>query len=225
MHTALLGTLAVSTLTTAALAVGPFTEDFNASSSNWFDAPGVSPVSWSASGGPDAGAHAATSFNFASSPLDTTPAFFRAHDEFGSSGNAFVGNYIADGITQMTYAVRHSAPAPLNFFARFAGPGNFPGAAAVEFIPVLPNTWTTITVNFIDPNPAIVYEGPASTFNSVFSSVGHVQIGAMVPASLAMQDVTVSFDLDKVTLIPAPACGLLIGGLALVSRRRRTINA
>ncbi len=203
---------------TPALAVAPFTESFDATSANWFNADASAPVAWDAPG-----QFATTAFNFLASPADSTPAFFRAQDEFNSSNNAFAGNYISAGITQLTYQVRHNAPAPLSFFARFSGPANFPGVAAVNFAPVLPNTWTTITVNITDPNPSFIYEGPIATFNSVFSDVGHLQIGALVPASLAMQDISVTFDLDTVSIVPAPASALALLGLGLASRRRRTM--
>lgn len=214
--------LAIAALVCAAspvFAVAPFTEDFSASSSNWFNADASAPVAWDAPG-----QFATTAYSFLSAAEGSTPAFFRAQDEFGSSGNAFVGNYIADGITQLTYQVRHDAPVPLTFFARIASPGNFPAVAAVEFAPVLPNTWTTITVNITDPNPSFIYEGPPSTYNSVFSGVGHIQIGAMVPAALAMQDNSVTFDLDHVSIVPAPAAMGAFGALGvLAARRRRTI--
>lgn len=199
-----------------AFAVAPFAEGFDSSSSNWFNADSSTPVAWNASG-----QFATTSYNFAGSAENATPAFFRAQDEFGSSGNAFVGNYIADGVTQLTYEVRHDADVPLTFFARIATPGNYPAVAAVEFVPVLPNTWTTITINITDPNPSFIYEGPPSTFGSVFSGVGHIQIGVMVPSALAMQDTTVAFDLDNVTIVPAPTALGVFGALGLLGARRR----
>lgn len=204
-----------------ALGVAPFTEAFDASSSNWFNADSSAPVGWDASG-----QFATTTFNFIDAPVDSTPAFFRAQDEFGSSGNAFVGNYIVDGVTHLTYQVRHDAPVPLTFFARIATPGNYPAVAAVEFAPVLPHTWTTITINVTDPNPSFFYEGPPSTFNSVFSAVGHIQIGAMVPGALAMQDTSVTFDLDNVAVVPTPpAAGIFAAMVIAAARRRRTIRA
>lgn len=204
-------------VSSSALGVAPFTEGFSASSSSWYNADASAPVGWAGGG------YATTSFNMLNSAPDATPAFFRAQDEFNSSGNAFAGNYIADGITQLTYQVRHNAPTPLSFFARIAGPGNFPAVAALEFAPVLPNTWTTITVNITNPNPSFIYEGPPSTYASVFSNVGHIQIGAIVPGSIAGQDLAVNFDLDNVSIVPAPASALGLLGLGLGSRRRRTI--
>jgi hypothetical protein len=141
---------------------------------------------------------------------------FRAQDEFNSSGHAFEGNWIVQNIGQFSALVRHNAPLPLSFFARFSGPGNFPGGTAVKFAPVLPNTWTELSFDIRPSNPEFVtYEG--TSFNTVFSNVGHIQLGLSVPAALAANSTAFMFDIDKVSIaraIPEPSTlvALLLAG-------------
>jgi hypothetical protein len=215
-----LGVLSINTAARATIV--PYTEEFAADAANWRDAAGLTPLAWNAAGGPDAGSYASTTFNFVSSAANSTPGILRAQDEYNSSGNAFVGNWIADGVNQLSIAVRHNSPEALTFFTRIAGPSNFPGVAAVNFVPVVPNTWTTLIFPIVPGNPQFVFEGPPSTFNSVFGNVGHVQVGVMVPAALSGVDQSFTFDVDKASIVPEPAsfCVLACGMLLLASRRR-----
>jgi hypothetical protein len=202
----------------ASATVVPFTEDFDTDSASWFNAPVTGPVDWAPADGPDGGAYATTEGNFQFNNGSDMPALFRGEENFGSSAGAFVGDWITDGVTEFSYAVRHNAPVPLTFFARFA-PSAAPGANAVEFAPVLPNVWTTITVS-IDPATMFFYEG--TTFASTFSNVGRVQIGLFGLDGIAGVDQAFTFDLDKPSIVPGPsAMGLLgLSGLALIRRRR-----
>jgi hypothetical protein len=208
--------------------VVPTTEHFATDAANWHDNSGTAEVSWVASGGPDGSSYVSTAFNFVDLPPGVpipgnAVALFRAQDEFNSSDNAFVGDWVSSGVSEFSFYVRHSASMPLNFFARFATPANAPAWSGVEFAPVAPNTWTLITIAISLSNPGLFFEGPPGAgqaeFNAVFGNLGHVQIGAFA-AGLAGVDQTVTFDLDQPTITPAPgAVGLL--GLALLTRRRR----
>ena len=124
----------------------PFTEDFDNGPSNWFDAPGTGLLDWIASGGPDDGAYVTTLFMVP----DPLPPFgstlFRGQDEFGSSGGAFEGDWLADGVSEFSFWIRHDAPVAVDAFVRFASPENFPGAVGLAPGPIAPNTWTEITV-------------------------------------------------------------------------------
>jgi hypothetical protein len=68
----------------------------------------------------------------------------------------------------------------------------------------------------------VSFEG--STFDTVFSNVGIVQVGASIPSSLAGVDQVVHFDLDRVSIRgvpePGPAALLALGlGCAALVRR------
>jgi hypothetical protein len=207
----------------ARAATVPFTESFDAGSADWFDASGGSPLSWNPAGGED-GAFASSTFNFVGSAEGDTPVLFRAQDEFGaagSSGGAFIGDWISDGVTTFSAFVRHDANVPLTIFTRFSSPFNFPGAVAIQFAPVSPDTWTEITVPIDANNPQFVtFEG--TDFGTVFGNIGHVQIGVSVPAELAGVDQAFTFGVDTASIVPEPATAslLLISTLGVWMRRR-----
>ena len=210
--------------------VVPTTEHFATDAANWRDNSGTAEVSWVASGGPDGSAYVSTTFNFVDLPPGVpipgnAVALFRAQDEFNSSDNAFVGDWVNSGVTEFNFYIRHSASMPLNVFARFATPGNAPAWSGIEFTPVAPDTWTLITIPIALDNPALFFEGPPGAgqaeFNAVFGNIGHVQIGAFA-GGLAGVDEVVTFDLDQPTIAPAPGALALLG-MTLASRafRRR----
>lgn len=206
----------------AGAAVVPFTEDFTSDSANWRDATGGAPLGWSSAGGPDGGSFASGTFNFVASVEEDTPVLLRAQGEFGSSGGAFIGNWITEGVTEFSAFVKHDAAVPLIFFTRFSSLLNFPGATAIVFAPVAPNTWTEITfaIDTLKPTQFVSFEG--TDFGTVFSNIGNVQIGISVPAALAGLDQTFTFDVDKATIVPEPAtAGLLAIGLCAGAVRRR----
>jgi hypothetical protein len=195
----------------------PFTETFSSPAANWSSASAFTPLNYLPAGGPDGSGYGSAAFTFASTAVGTQPLLFRGQSNFNSSGNAFVGNWITDGVTAFSFSVRHNATVPIDFFARFA-PAAGPGAVALAMPSAQPNAWTTYSLA-IDPSTPFIYEG--TTFASTFSSVARVQVGLTVPAGIVDQNIT--FDIDNVRIIPAPAtAGLLgLGTLAGLSRRRR----
>lgn len=198
----------------------PFTEAFVSSSSSWRDASGADALGFSPLGGADGGGFATTTFNFVDNAPNDTPALFRGQSAYGSSNGAFVGDWLAGGVTEFNAFVRHNAEGQnLTYFARFASPFNFPAMVAVTSPPVPANEWTQIRVLLSPGN--FIPEGPSS-FDGVFSNIGNVQIGVMA-MSLAGVDQPVTFDLDSVSIVPEPTAALLlgVGGLAVVWRRRR----
>lgn len=200
-------------------AVVPFTETFSADSANWRNATSGA-LTWSASGGDGGTAYVSGPFNFISNVANDTPVILRGQSNFNSSGGALFGNWIADGVTGFSIAVRHNAQQPLTFFSRFASPAAFPGAVAVNFVPVMPNTWTTLNFPINAANPQFIsFEG--ADFNTVFSNVGRVQVGVSVPANMAGVDQVFTFDLDTVSLVPSPGALALLGIAGLCVRRRR----
>ncbi len=200
----------------------PFTETFDADHANWADGANM-PLSWSAVGGADGGGHAFGSFNFENAQASADLVVLRGSQSLGASGGAFIGDWIGDGVTGFSTYVRHDAAVPMTFFARFAAPFNFPAGVAINFAPIPPNQWTLIEIPISASNPQFVtFEG--STFESVFNSIGNVQIGVRTPEALAGVDTNVTFGLDLVTIVPEPATlGLLAMGaiVGLCGRRKR----
>lgn len=198
----------------------PFTEEFVADAADWRESAGVTSLSWAASGGPDDSSHSFGMFNFVDSAEGDTPAMFRAHDEYGSSGGAFEGDWIADGVTEFSAMVMHNAGMPLSFFTRFASPDNFPGAIGIGFVPVPSDRWTRISFAIDPNNPQFVtFEG--SDFETVFGRIGHLQIGVTVPEALEGFDREFTFRIDRPAVVPEPASfALLAVGAALLLRRR-----
>jgi hypothetical protein len=150
---------------------------------------------------------------------------FRGQDETSASSNAFVGSWLDGGINRFSAYLRHDAPVPLPFFARFATPSNFPGVGADNGLIVQPNTWTKIEFDITPAqiNSTLFPEGPSSFYNSVFGNLGHVQFGFDVPAALAGNATNYTYGLDQVSVasIPEPASCLLAIGMAAASLMRR----
>ena len=207
-----------------AKAVTTFTESFDNNNANWGNT-ASEPATWVANGGADGGGYITTNRSFA----ETSTTTFRAHNDFffpdraGSSDGAFIGNWSADQVSTFNISVRHNAPVPVTFGARFAGPFNFPGALGYVFKPVMPNTWTALEFGINPSNSGFVsFEG--QTFDAEFSNIGHVQILTSVPDGFENNPAVFSFDVDSagLTVIPEPSSSLmLIAGSALLFLRRR----
>src|SRR5262245_57648803 len=203
---------------TAAATTVPFTESFSSDAAGWRDAPNAALADWFPTDGADGGGYISETFSFANSAAGDTPVLLRAHA--GASGNNFFGNWLTDGVTEYRMSVRNNAQAPVNFFTRFVSPAGFPGAVAVEFAPVLPGTWTEIVIPIDPANPQFI-SFETSDFNTIFSNIGRIQVGVQVPAALAGNPNSFSFDLDRVQIVPEPATVLLMLGLGVLSLRRR----
>ncbi len=208
----------------------PFTEDFTADSSKWLNSNGSALLGWNSTGGPDGSSFVSGTFNFKDSPATIQgPAVLRATTSIlgQSSNGAFFGDWLTGGVGGFSAWVHHDANVPLHFFTRFAGPNNFPGGAAVEFVPVPSGVWTELTVAIDATNPQFVWEGPGSNLDSIFSALGQLQIGVSVPDSLAGVDREISFGLDQpaLALVPEPAALLLAGlGLLILSGRQCNLS-
>ena len=208
-------------------------EDFEAGSANWKDQTGFVDSTWVMAGGaPDtSNGYLTAGFNFVNSTGNPgeDPLLYRAHDGFDSSGDAFVGDYVAENVNQLNVWVRHNIPdtvtGGMNYFARIATANNFPGAVVLNFAPVPANTWFPLSFDLTETNPLLILEGGPGSFDSVFTSVGNIQIGPIVGNDLPGFDMDFTFDLDRVSLAPEPgsavllACGLV--GMAVTRRRRR----
>jgi len=191
-----------------AAATVPFTEAFTTGDDGWRGNPNtVGSLDWSSGG------YVTEVFNFVGSTAGGQgPVLFRG--PVSASGGSFAGDWILDGVSEIRALVRHDAPSPVTFFARFASPFGFPGAIAVAFAPVASSTSFTELVFGIYPgNPQFIgFEG--SDFATVFSSIGTVQFGVVVPEALAGVDANYAFDLSSVSTVPEPG---VLGALALAA--------
>ncbi len=196
----------------------PFTEDFDLGPADWYDFPGTAPVIWAATGGPDGGAYVTGTYFVPDPPPPFGVSMFRAQDEFNSSGGAFEGDWVADGVKQLSFFIRHDALQPIDVFARFTTPDNFPGAVGILFAPIPAGVWTEVTIDVTPTSPQIILE--CCTYDDTFTNIGHLQIGIVPTVDFVGQLITV--DLDKVTIIPAPgALVISMMGTLLLGRRRR----
>lgn len=219
-----IGAIVVASACTASAhaSLVPFTEGFDSNVSSWRDSTGNAELTWFNTGGPGGSGdgYASGMFNFTGSAAGDTPVILRGQDGFDSSDDAFVGDWITGGVTEFSFDFRHDAPVPVNVFTRFASSFNFPGAVAVDFVPVLPNTWTEVTIAIEASNPQFIsFSG--QSFEAVFSSIGNLQIGIDVPVALAGFDADFTFDLDNVSIVPTPGAAVLLAGAPLAVRRRR----
>lgn len=202
-------------------AVVPFTESFDTNDAGWLNNTSGTPT-YSATGGPGGAAFISESHNFVGNVNNDTIVLFRGNSSNNASGDAFVGDWITDGVSSFSFDLRHNFSAPVTLFARFASPAGFPGGVAVAFAPVTPNTWTNVSFDISPSNPAFVsFEG--SNFNTVFSNIGIVQVGVFVTPGVAGVDQNADFDLTNVSIVPEPTSLALIGlgGLMMLRRRSR----
>ncbi len=199
----------------------PFTEEFATDNADWKDGGGFD-LTWNATGGPDGGSYASGNFSFQPFPPDEPITLARAQDEFGSSGGAFEGDWIANNVLTLSVFFRHDLPFPVSPFARLTQTGNFPGAIAIFPGAVLPNTWTPLTFDVSAGSPFVVYPEGGS-YASIFGAIAHVQFGVETPPALAGSPVVYEFGIDKVSIVPEPGTAAMIGlalvGIAVSGRR------
>lgn len=202
-----------------------FTESFDSDSAQWVNIDSTSFLNHVPNGGADGGGYVTTDFNAATFSGQFNPVLFRAQDEFSSSGNAYVADYVGLGVKEVRFSVRHNAPVPVPFNIRFSGPFNFPGATAIAFAPVPGNVWTELAFAIEASSPQFVtFEG--QTFGAVFGDVGHLQIGISDDALTAF-DQAFAFDLDEVVIlrVPEPASAALLAlVLSLGAATRRAVR-
>ena len=168
----------------------PFLESFDNNTASWKDI-NRQDLSFVGTGGADGGGFVSTELAFAEvGTFGAVP--FRGEVNLGASGGVFAGDWITAGVEKVSMHVRHNAPIPLTFGARFSSPFNFPGSSAIRFQPILPSAFTGgqfTEMSFVieDGNPAFVtFEG--TSFQAVFSNIGNIQVSADIPASFAVVD-------------------------------------
>ncbi|WP_425395348.1 PEP-CTERM sorting domain-containing protein [Aeoliella sp.] len=241
---------AVAAVNVASAASIGFVEDFPTDHSYWLNSPGTGGsalVTHQASGGPDGSSYASGTYNFVNNEpgVGGSAIVFRGKEVVegepstqASGGNLF-GNWINDEISDISMMVRHDAtdpitgaPLALNFFARLATPANHPAAVIIKPVPVIAGEWTELRFSVRRfHNPFLILEGPPTFqfYNSVFSDIGRVQLGVSVPDALGHVDQVVTFDIDKVRMIPEPSTIALLGvglvALGFVRQRRARLQS
>lgn len=203
--------------------INGFIEGFDSDAANWRNFNGSATLDWFATGGPDGSAYASSLFNLSGTSFGGfPPTVIRAQANFNSSDSAYVGDWIAAGVTGVTFEFRHNLSEAVTLTGRFATPANSPGASTVSQTVIAPNQWTTITFDLTEGSPDIISLG-GGTYAGIFSNVGNMQFGFNVPASLAGQDIDARFDIDNFRIIPTPGAGaaFVVGAFGLASRRRR----
>ncbi|MFM7051999.1 MAG: hypothetical protein ACKOYN_07715 [Planctomycetota bacterium] len=220
----LFATLLATLLTTGSLAHGAivgFTENFATGSANWRDAGGLNALAWSATGGPSESSFASSTFNLSSTTSGGfPPTVIRAHASYPSSGGAYVGNWLAEGVTGVVFQFRHNLPEAVVVTGRFASPQNFPGASVVSQAAVQSGVWTTVSFNLTEGSGDIISLG-GSTYAAIFSNIGNMQFGFSVTPGLAGQNINGTFDIAGFQIVPAPGAIALLGLAGLALRRRR----
>ncbi|MEX0876510.1 MAG: hypothetical protein WD114_03530 [Phycisphaerales bacterium] len=201
--------------------VTAFTETFENGANGWLQGSFTAPA-FNASGALDGSAYiTATADLNSAGPFGMT--VFRGHDEFDASGDAFVGDYLAGGIDRITFDFRHNAGQDLGIALRVAQSANFPAFAVELAEPVASGEWTTLSFDLSFFNPLLTIEGAPTpqAFNEIMEAVGNIQISADRPDGLDTP-LVVDFDLDNVSIVPAPAsiAILSVGGLMIPRRRR-----
>ena len=215
--------LGLAGLITASAGAGvvSFTEDFEGGANGW--------LSGSFSGLSEVGAGALDGSAYVSTQVDLNTAgpfgitLFRGHDDFDASGDAFVGDYLAGGIDRISFDFRHNAGEDLGIALRVASSMNFPAFAVELAGPVASGSWTTLSFDLSFFNPLLTIEGAPTpqAFNDIMAAIGNIQVSADRPDGLD-SEFLVDFDIDNVTITPAPSAVALLGlgGLAMGRRRR-----
>ncbi len=177
-----------------------YTETFDAGHQHWRTTDAVTPLTWFPDGGP-AGVGDAfvrnTNVNFIGLVDGQARLVVRGHASFGSSGGAFVGNWLTSGVYVFTIDVRHNLGVPAKVSLRIAAPANSPGASVEAGTALLPSgEWGTLVVPIHPLNPGFISFG-AGTFTGVFSSIGNIQVNLHAPPGYGGAVGPFEFDIDN----------------------------
>ena len=222
--TASIALAAVLTAAGSASAISPFTETFPTGDANWRGDTNAVALGYTPTGGVGAeqDGFVSSSFNF----VDSTgggfgggvQTLFRGEAFNNASNGAFVGNY--NNLDAVSFWVRHDFTEPVNFFIRLSSAINFPSVNFQAPNAVQPNTWTEI----VAPLDASQWVLTGTPFEAVLADIGNFQLGVdrLDQSNLPGLDQEITFDLDRVTLVPTPGVAAMLGlaGLAACRRRR-----
>jgi hypothetical protein len=219
-----LGLFAMIGMPNSQALVVPFLEDFESGNANWLNGASASST-WLSTGGVDDGGFISASTTVVNTGFGAIS--FRGNALADASGDAFVGDWLAGGVTLFTTYVRHNAPTNLNFFARLdAGSGR--AGSSVNFS-VAPNTWTQLSVPILD-SPSSFQSYGAGTFSTVFNNIQNVQIVLSSVQDSGMFGQTYAIDADRISVVPEPGpiglaagAGLLLMGLKVLRKRKAQV--
>jgi hypothetical protein len=205
-----------------ALASLPFVEDFASNNANWLNGASAS-ATWLSAGGVDNGGYITVNITVVNTGFGS--ASFRGNGASDASGDAFVGDWLAGGVSLFTAYVRHNAPMNLNIFARLdAGSGR--AGSSVDFA-VAPNSWTQISIPIVD-SPSSFQSYGAGTFSTVFTNIQNIQIFLSLTQNSSVFGQIYTIDADQISVVPEPgtiglAAGawLLLIGLRVFRNRKR----
>ncbi len=194
----------------------PFTESFATTAENWATDSGGTPATWNAAGGPSGGTFISRLGTpgdiFIPGPGFIGPTIFRGQDGFNSSGDAFVGDWITDGVGVFSVDFFHDHTSSLNVSVRFADPSNNPGASSVDFL-VPASTWTKLTVPIVDSTTSFQSYGSlgavpdATSFAAIFDNIGNIQIGLAAGQVGTGLPGSVTLGIANPTIAPVPEPG------------------
>jgi hypothetical protein len=192
---------------TSTLAVSAFTETFSAGPENWRTTDSITPLAWTATGGPSghADAYAAnTNVTFTGLVDGQSRLAIRGHASFGTSGGAFAGNWLTSGVTAFSIDVRHNLGAAALIGLRIAAPANSPGASIEPNLRLPSGEWGRLIVPIDPANPGFITFG-AGSFSNVFTSVGNVQVLLYAPEGFGGAPGPYTLDIDNPALHVAGA--------------------
>lgn len=206
----------------ASASVTSYTENFESGANNWLSG-SHAPLTWNATGAMDDSAYVSSSADLnAAGPFGLT--LFRGESNQNASAGAFVGNYLASGITTIEFDFRHDAGIDLGIALRVSGPFNFPGFGVEQPTLIASGQWVRLSYDLSFFNPLLTLETFPPTpdfYNSVMEAVGNIQVSSFRPDGLTTPLIA-NFDLDNVSIVPAPGSIAILGlGCLTASRRRR----
>lgn len=205
---------------TASASVSPFTETFANDASNWTSGDNTA-LNWFSTGALDGSSYASSTLDLnTAGPFGLT--LLRGQANTNASNGAFVGDYLASGITTVSFDFRHNAGVDLDVALRVSSPMNFPAFAVETAGPVASGEWVSLSFDLFFGNPLITIEGPPSpeAFNQVMENIGNLQVSSFRPDGLTTPLIA-DFDIDNVSIVPAPSSAALLGLMGLTSTRRR----
>jgi hypothetical protein len=220
-RSALIAAISLAVAASASGQIVGFLEDFSTGDANWRGDSLASTLEWSGSGAPGGDAFVTSVFNLSGTTAGGFPAtVIRAASSVGSSDGAYVGDWITAGVTGVCFWFRHDLAESIQLSLRVAPATNFPGGSAYGEV-VAANEWTQVHFD-LSPSSSQWVSFSGTSWAAVMQSIANIQIGFLVPESLAGQDVVGRFDMTDFSIVPAPAAFafLALGG-AFAARRRR----